>query len=94
MTLVWAFKKITELNGELGFVEVDDALAVTLLAAKKVDKSDIGALNLTPLDHSPIVVVTKTVAPAKAPGGTTKPPPPPADDEACPPEKKKGKGKK
>ena len=86
MTLVWAYKKITELNGELGFVKVDDdAVAATLIADDKVDASPIGALNLRPLDYSPIAVTTNPA------------PPPPAneeEEEECEPKKRRGKGKK
>jgi hypothetical protein len=39
---VWAWRPLTELNGQTGFVECDDELAAALLRAGAVDAGQMG----------------------------------------------------
>ena len=55
-TLVWAYKRIPELNGEVGFVECDSDLAEKLIKADKAQDTAVGALHLNEIDYSDMVV--------------------------------------
>ena len=52
--LVWAYKRLEELDGQVGFVECDDKTGKKLLNTKRVQNPQVGALALKPIDYSPI----------------------------------------
>lgn len=43
---VWAFRPVSQLNGETGFVVCDEALAKELIASGEVQSLDVGGLHL------------------------------------------------
>ena len=55
-TLVWAYKRLPELNEQLGFAECDSELAEKLIKSGKAQDTKIGALHLKEIDYSPMVV--------------------------------------
>ena len=52
--LVWAYKRLTELDGKVGFVVCDDKTGKNLLNTKRVQSPSIGANALKHIDYSPI----------------------------------------
>ncbi len=48
--MVWAYKRLPDLNNSVGFVEVTDAKAITLLASGDVQDPKIGAKALKYID--------------------------------------------
>jgi hypothetical protein len=48
--LVWAYKKITELNGRTGFVDIDKTLAERLVADGHAQNPAVGANALRRID--------------------------------------------
>ncbi len=50
--LVWAYKRLPDLNNRVGFVEVEDAKAKTLLASGDVQDPKIGAKALHYIDDA------------------------------------------
>jgi hypothetical protein len=53
-TCVWAFRRLPELNGALEFVECDEEIAATLIAAGKVQDPRDGATALRTVDPTPL----------------------------------------
>ncbi len=50
--LVWAFKRLEELNDEVGYVTCDDKMATKLLKSGKVQDLRAGANALKYIDYS------------------------------------------
>jgi len=100
MRCVWAYKKLNELNGELGFVDVERVLAGKLLKAKAVQDPYEGAITLKfedptiPISDGVVTAPTNpttTTNPVKPVKPKTTPAPAPQADE--PKKKKKKKSK-
>ena len=87
MICVFAYKKLNELNSQLGFVPCEAVLAGELLKAGAVNNPYEGALALTSIDPTIPASDGLPTVPPKA----TKPTTTPSSDE---PEKKKKKKKK
>jgi len=51
-TIVWAFQEIAELQGAVGFVECDDALAAQLIAEGRAQDPQVGGSALKPIEGS------------------------------------------
>jgi len=51
-TIVWAFQEIAELQGAIGFVECDDALALKLIAEGRAQDPQVGGSALKPIEGS------------------------------------------
>ena len=66
--MVWAYKRLPDLNNSVGFVEVTDAKAITLLASGDVQDPKIGAKALKYIDGAYDVP-----APLTKPSGFAKP---------------------
>lgn len=52
-TIVWAYRRLPELNDETGLVECDVELADKLIAAEKVQDPRVGALHLKEIEALP-----------------------------------------
>jgi hypothetical protein len=63
--LIWSFKKIKELESQLGFVNCDDSLAEKLLNDGHVQNPMAGGNMLTPMDADSVEVEVYKVAAKK-----------------------------
>ena len=95
MICVFAYKKLNELNSQLGFVPCEEVLASKLLKEGAVDNPYEGALALHTIDPTIPVSDGLPTAPTKTPTKPVKPATtnPSTNDEPEQPKKKK-KGKK
>lgn len=51
--VVWAFRPISQLNGQTGFVECDEEVAKQLIDAELVQDIAVGGLNLKTIEAAP-----------------------------------------
>ena len=72
--LIWSFRKIPELNDELGFINVDDELGQTLIDNGQAQDPAIGGLFMHNMTEAEAVTPTpEEVTPPEEPAQEVKP---------------------